>query len=169
MSAVFTHQILIDWNNDGNFSNTNSDVTEYLVKSDHTIGRTKFIADSGPVNVAQVGALKLTLRNETRLFSIGNSSGALYGLIKTDIKIKIIETVNYTDQAGHHASGTYTIYYGYIRTITPKSGLTSARTVDFDCEDIIGLLQRTKIGFPLQYNQRADQIVKGLVSTALGA
>lgn len=167
--AVYTHQILIDWNNDGNFANTNSDVTKYLVKSDHTIGRTKFVADNGPVNVAQVGALKFTLRNETKLFSPGNSSSALFGLIKTDIKVKIIETVNFTDQAGNHASGTYTIFYGYIRTITPKSGVTSARTIDFDCEDAIGFLQRTKKSFPLQYNQRADQIIQGLVSTALGA
>jgi hypothetical protein len=166
--AVYTHQILIDWNNDGNFSHAKSDVSAYLIKSVETIGRTQFIGTNGPINIAQTGTCTLTLRNESKLFTPGNTSSLIYGKMVPDIKIKIIETVNVTDALGTH-SGTYTIYYGYIRLYKPMSGSNSVRSIDIECQDIIGLLQRRKLGFPLQYNQRADQIVMGLISTALGA
>ena len=154
MSGDYTHQVLIDWDNNG-FLNAYSDVTAYLLDGSVKIGFSDILKSP----VAQVGSATLRLRNESRLFSPLNSSGPLFGKLDPNTPIAIKSTVSGTQ---------YTLFAGYVKRIAPRSGSTQSRDVVFECQDMLGRLQQFKLDFPLQLNKTGDAIVAGIVSTALG-
>jgi hypothetical protein len=81
-----TFNVLVDWNNDNDYSDTNEDITSYVI-GQITFSRGKDQARI--VSPPAAGRLALTLNNNSKLFSIENESSALFGNLLPGRKIQI--------------------------------------------------------------------------------
>ena len=99
----------VDWNNDGDFIDTNDDLT-INTKSIH-FSRGK----SDELGKAEVGQLSVTLNNAAGLYTPSNSSGSLYNSLLPKRIIKV-----------YYSSGgtNYPLFYGFIEEIIPHPHLS---------------------------------------------
>jgi hypothetical protein len=100
-----TYAVYIDWNNDGDFSDADEDITTYVKSITTERGRD---SDLGEV---QVSTAELRVVNTDKRFSPEYASGPYYGNIKPMRPIKI--------QASY-AGTTYDIFYGYLTRVVPN-------------------------------------------------
>ncbi len=99
-----TYEVCIDWDNNGDFSDTYDDVSAN-VKSIH-FSRGK----SDELGKADTGQCSITLNNANGLYTPSNSGGALYGKILPKRPLRVRATISPT---------TYGLFYGYIEEIIP--------------------------------------------------
>ncbi len=108
--GVATYKLLVDWNNDGDFTDTYDDITGNVQSIACSRGREKPITLPG-VGLAGAGQLTATLNNASGKFSAGNASSPIYGSIKPGRKVRLIATVSAVD---------YTLWTGYLDKIEPS-------------------------------------------------
>lgn len=145
-------RIQVDWNRDGDFSDTNEDITEYVKEFNFTNGFTtpyKSFADDGE--------LVVTLDNSSRLFSPDYSAGALYS---ADWRLRPIrvQAIN---------SGTTTMWTGWTDTIQPASGRNGQQTATLTARGARQFLDSAKVYIPLQINKRSDQVIQTVLDKVL--
>jgi len=143
--------IEVDWNNDGDFIDTNDDLT-INTKSIH-FSRGK----SDELGKADVGQLSITLNNETGLYSPSNSAGALYLSLLPKRPIKVY----------YSASGTnYPLFYGYIEEIIPHPHLTEQDAI-ITATDGLDFLSRHDMSTAL-YKNTLTGTIQGYILTDAG-
>lgn len=148
-----TQALFIDFAGDGfGAAGSFDDVTAFCQNADLVLGM------NGPMeNVASVGNLTVTMRNDDKRFSPLNASSPYYGLLTvgTPIKYQIIE------------NGTAkTRFNGYVAEVTPNPSIYGRRTATIFCTDAIGIIQEFNLGLPLQQGVTADYLLKLITSAA---
>jgi hypothetical protein len=105
MPLPTSYSVKVDWNNDGDYSDTGEDITAYFKEIRTERGRDSELQDY------QVGNIELRLKNTDGRFSPELATGPLYGNLKPKRKI-MVQAV--------YATITYDIFRGYITKIVPN-------------------------------------------------
>ena len=142
-------QFLIDWNNDGDFDDSNEDISAYVMDANWSIG-----FDEPYQHVAGETRLNLRLRNEDKRFSPEYSSSPMAGSILPQRQIQ----VQYVD------GGTTVLYNGYIQHINPTAGTARDQTVHISANGIKQFLERQEYYSPFWENVTADEVINDIVS-----
>lgn len=144
-----SYTIQIDWNNDGDFSDANEDISEYVIEAVWSTGYAK------PYDhAAAPGWLKLTLDNTDRRFSPENASSPLYSSLKPMRYVRIQATYNST---------THTLFYGYLWRIEPEAGQRDDRQAIVHCIDAVALLEHYPLEIELLEDKRSDEVLDTII------
>ncbi len=103
------YYVEVDWNNDGDFSDTYDNITSDVRSISYSRGK------SDELGTADVGQLSITLNNSDGKYTPSNSGSDLYGLLLPKRPIRIRATYD---------GNTYNLFYGYIEEIIPHPHLT---------------------------------------------
>ncbi len=125
------YEVSIDWNNDGDFSDSNEDVSANLVRDSLTWDRGK----NRQLGRTQAGTAGFRLKNLTGLYNPDNSGGALFGslLPYRPVRIRANEGSDRDE------------WYGFISSIKPEPSLDGDHTCYFYCVDGMEWLARSKV------------------------
>jgi hypothetical protein len=146
-------KFLVDWNNDGDFSDTNEDITDYVMSANWSLGFSEPYQ-----HVAGETRLDLQLTNKDKRFSPEGTASPMAGSILPNRLVKIQNT----------ASGTVDLYTGYIESITPSPGVAG----DLRCR-IVGVgikqfLDREEYYSPFWESVTTDDVLNDiLINTTL--
>ncbi len=147
--ATITYAFQVDWDNDGDFSGADEDVTAYIIDAEWEIG---YARPYDPT--AAPGWLTLALDNSDRRFSPEYASGPLHSDLLPMRYLRVQAT---------HESATRTLFYGYLQSIEPTAGAKGERRAVFRCVDGVALLARYPLDLALHTNKRADEIIDAIV------
>ncbi len=143
------YQILVDWDNDGDFTDTYDDITGYVQSCTITRGK------DAELGSASGGVAELVLANSNNLFTPTNSGSALYGDLLPGRDIKI---VTYSDSTDYLFTGT-------IYRITPHPELTN-QTCDLYCVDGMEKLGHLPVMTALQTAQTSGTVIHAILTAA---
>jgi hypothetical protein len=144
-----TWTIAVDWNRDGDFSDTYDDVTSRVISATWVMGTQKPWQD-----IADNSVLKLTLDNADRLFSSENGSSLLNGMVVPQRPVRIQSNDDTT---------TRTHWIGWIESIAPVVGQYGKRTVEIIAAGAMQFLKTTETKLPLQENKKTSDIIAELI------
>lgn len=166
-NKVPTVKVEIDWNNDGLFNNSNSDVTQYVMSWDSQIGyqeQFQLIANKGTARIVldnstnpSNGLKPFNFAYGTSMPGIGNPIGQVGYYYKVRISFYNFPTMATPEATTPHydfASRTFDtirntrVFTGYIKDITCDDQNDSTQTVTLDCFDLIGVLDLVPFAMP---------------------
>ncbi|MCZ7544645.1 MAG: hypothetical protein M5R40_14490 [Anaerolineae bacterium] len=147
--ATVTYTFQVDWDNDGDFSGADEDISACVLDAEWEIGYAR-----PHDRAAAPGWLALTLDNSDRRFSPAQAAGPLHGDLLPMRYLRVQAT---------HEGATYTLFYGYLRSIEPAAGTRGARRAVFHGVDGVALLDRYPLDLALQKDRRADEIIDAIV------
>lgn len=134
-----TYRYFVDWNNDGDFGDSNENISAYVLSSSWRSGRRT------DVDYDTAGSCSLVLDNSTSIFSSFNSSSPLYGKILPNLRVKV------TMQIG--AGSEVTMWLGRLESIVPAVNLapdTSINTAELTAYGILAQFTEGEVDVPLQ-------------------
>ena len=161
--ALATYKVLVDWNNDGDFSDSNEDVSANVLAASFTRGANFASQLTGR---AVAGTLRINLNNSTGIYNSFLSGGALYGNLLPSRKIQV--------KAGN-SGFPYTfpfsfldtpIWTGYITKILPTVQSGQARTALIEATGPLGRLGQAKVDVAQATAQRTDQLIDDILDAA---
>ncbi len=117
----------VDWNADGDYGDTNEDVSADLLDVEFNRGR-KFASQL--TGRSEAGRLKALLRNPEGLYSPSNASGPLFGELLPGRKLRFRVT-------GDDAKTRWT---GFIEKLTPKHSTSDGLVVELQAAGPMSLL-----------------------------
>jgi hypothetical protein len=144
-----TINVSIDWNHDGDYADTNENVTAYVLAAEWRVGRAN-PDDEMPTE----GSLTLTLNNQDRRFSPDYADSPLYGNLKTGRRIKI------TANAG---AGDVILWQGWLQYIELSIGQYGERQAIVYGAQGIYRLRQAKAALPVRQNATADTILNAVM------
>ncbi|MCK6580634.1 MAG: hypothetical protein L6Q98_21290 [Anaerolineae bacterium] len=147
MATTWTFKI--DWNKDGDFDDSNEDVSARVLQASWFLGFREPYQD-----VADNSVLTLVVRNNDRLFSPENSSGALYGLLLPFRAVRV-ESFDGTTTRIH--------WVGRIESIQPMVSANGQRTAQIVAAGVMHLYKAAETQLALQENKRTDEIIAELI------
>lgn len=143
-----TWKVYVDWNNDVDFADANEDVSANVLSVSASRGRTSVTDDFA------AGSCSIQLDNQSGLYSLFNTGGALYGSLLPGRHLKV--------EAVHNAI-TYPVFRGFLAAIEQGRTPTDAPIVNLIAEDGFAKLARsTKIQV-----LREDQTIQALLANIL--
>ncbi len=148
-----TFKLEFDWNNDGSWT----DEATYLITAKLSLG---FKGRLMVRRLAEPGQATLVLDNSSQRFSPDYSSGILYGKLLPRRPFRLRATDGVT---------TWTVWRGFIESISPDAGSYGKRQVTITCVDMLTVLAGQRGSLPLQAGLRADQLITGAINLGLGA
>lgn len=147
MGSDLTLKAYIDWNNDGDFSDPDENITEYVENASALIG-----VDDMTGRVAAVGTCSLVVDNYDRRFSPNYASGPYYGDLLPNRRLKL-EAVD--------DAGTHTLFVGFIKSYEPDPQRFGARRAVIYAEDRLGVIQDVdQIDLPVFYTINGADLIK---------
>ncbi|MBM3135420.1 MAG: hypothetical protein FJZ89_09115 [Chloroflexi bacterium] len=153
--AFASYKIYIDWNNDGDFSDSGEDVTSYIKQL--AIVR-EFKQGTGMV---ERGKFSATLDNQDLRFSPANTGSPLSPNVKPYRPLLVQAT---------YGGNTYTLFRGYIKS--PRPSPLFSKEAFLDGVDYVDVLERTEVTLPssggVAIGQRIDQLVQLVVDNVSG-
>lgn len=113
-----TYELMVDWNNNGTFGDANEDITADMLRAEWVLGRDFASMLTGR---ARGTRLLVTLDNDTidGKYSSFNSASLIFGNILPGRKVRLRAT---------DASGTVTIWQGFLDRINPQVSLGAPKT-----------------------------------------
>jgi hypothetical protein len=149
-----TSALFIDWNNDGDYSDTGEDMTARLMGD---VAISSGLDHGRALSPAQPGRMTFTLRNADRVLSPENATSPLYGLIKPGRPVMYQQTL---------AATTYTLFRGFLDdfTLLPNR---EERSVQVTCLDALARLSDITITTSLHEGVTTGQAI-GYVLDAIG-
>jgi len=142
-----------DLNRDGDFSDSNEDLSDDVMRADWQIG---FANPFDPIS--RTATCKLLLKNSDKKYSPENSSSAIYGDWTNGRVITTVTTYSATDR---------TMFVGWITKIRPSPGIYGERKTVVEAEGYFSRASRTEIFIPLQENVTADQVIETILMQSL--
>lgn len=142
------YRFLIDWNNDGDFSDANEDITDYVMSANWELGFSEPYQ-----HVAGETRADIRLRNIDKRFSPEGTASPMAGSILPNRLMKI----------QHVGSGTVDLYTGYIESISPTPGERG----DLQCQ-IVGVgikqfLERQEYYSPFWEGVTSDEVINDIL------
>ncbi len=148
-----TYTVGIDWNADGDFSDSNETVTSRTIEqATASYGRDQARAYSPPA----AGVANVTLNNRSRDYYPDNGSSPIGSNLKPGRELKIEAT---------YASTTYGIARGWIEDFTIQPG-TSEQLVRFAVSDALARLQGVAVSSALYRGIRTGEAVHAVLDAA---
>ncbi|MBN1286159.1 MAG: hypothetical protein JXB47_12245 [Anaerolineae bacterium] len=144
-----SYTVQIDWDNDGDFSDTGEDISDYVVEAEWRTG-----CAAAYDRTAAPGWLKLIVDNRDRRFAPEYAPGPLYGDLKPMRYVRVQATYD---------GATYTLFYGYLWRIAPGAGRRGEQRATLHGIDPVALLEDYPLGLELLENKRADEIIDAIV------
>ena len=145
MTPEITWQISVDWNNDGDFSDSGEDITAYVMNAQWRLG-----FDQPFMSVADENTCELVLKNSDRRFSPENSSGPYYGNLLPHRPVRIFSTVT-TYQRTH--------WRGWVESIHPTVLQNGEQVAILRAHGAKRFLDDATVYLPLMENVTADEII----------
>ena len=146
-----TYKVLVDWDDDGNFTGTYDDVTNDVVG--------QVVIDRGRSDVhgsLSIGSLGFTLNNKSKKYSPKNTSSPIYGKVLPYRKVQIQVVYD---------SVTYYRFTGRVISYKPSPDRVNP-TVQIYCEDNLSQLEQQNITKFLPSLTTYDDIVAGVLAQA---
>jgi hypothetical protein len=150
------YNIYVDWNNDGDFSDTNENISGYVLAGDDL--NVKYGRDGErSLSAVSAGSVELVLDNRDGRFSPDNASSPLYGMLVPGRPVKI-ETV--------HLGVTRTMFLGYIDDFELEADKYTG-TCKLTVLDMLNKLAGGKISTPIYPSLQTGEAVN-VVLDAIG-
>ena len=160
--ATTNYQLYVDWNNDGDFSDTNENLTSYILRLEWR--RSRDLANNLTGGYSS-GQLNVVLNNRSGIFSSFNTSSALYGQALPSRKIKL--------QMGDGAFPyTFPIEFnndqwvGYLNSLVPFPDIQGNDTAVLMAIGPLGFLNQKEIKIAPQTNRRTDHAIGDILDAA---
>lgn len=150
-TANATWTIYVDWNNDGDYSDSNENITSYVMDASWKIGMSRPYQE-----FADETRLTLVLTNSDKRFSPEYSSSPLYGNLKPQRRVKIDAS---------YGGSAVTMYTGWIETIAPEPMTNGSLTCTITAVGAKQFLERTLFESPLLENVLADEAISAILQS----
>jgi hypothetical protein len=150
------YTVLVDWNNDGDFTDSNDDVTSNVMDISWTRGR-DYASQLEGESIA--GLLKVRLLNTTGLYSPSNTSGALTGNLKPGRSIKVNGGTGSFPYTFPIVFDNNTLWAGRIEKITPSPASAELNTCQIEAFGVLGYLNDFRPSLATLSNRRTDQAI----------
>lgn len=136
----------VDWNDNGDFNDTNDDVSDDVLDANWFRGRGGVTEEFG------MGTGVVVLNNKSGLYSPYDTAGTLYDDLLPGRKVRI--SVSYL-------SARYGQFTGYISQLGEgRSDLDSVPTTTLDLSDLFDRLNEGNVRILLQEDQRIDELLE---------
>lgn len=150
--TIATFRFYVDWNRDGDTSDSNEEITSYVMDAAWNLGFREAYKSIAGVTKAQI-----TLDNTSGLFSPENSGGALYGVDWSQRPFRVDAV---------YPGGTVTMFTGWTDEIIPTTGVTIGdQTAMLTAYGADTWLKRAKFAIDLQINVTADEVMNEILET----
>ena len=147
------YNVYVDWNNDGDFADTNDDISADVVSVTSRIGRNFASQLTGE---AIAGTMTVEVRNETGKYSPFNTSGALYGNLVPNRKIQF---------ASYYPSVTI-LWSGFIESINPQVGQDKRQTAIISSRGAFRRFSQQNIRVPMSTSTATGAAVTAVLDAA---
>jgi hypothetical protein len=151
-----TWTIAVDWDRDGDYSDTYDDVSDRVISANWFLGMRKAYED-----VAHDSMLELTLNNSDRRYSPEYTSSPLWDSSAGLSKVQPFRTVRIQSNDG---TTTRTHWVGWIEKVEPAVNAYGERTVKLTAAGVLVFFEAAETDIELQENQRTDEIIAKLIS-----
>ena len=151
------YKLLIDWNNDGDFTNAEDDITSDALSVSWSRGRDYASALEGR---STAGKLTATLVNTDGKYSPNNSSSELSGSILPGRTVRFTAgaAVSFPQDFPIAFSDT-TVWQGKLDRILPEPASLKLKTCTLTAFGPLGYLNQFQVQLSSQTNRRTDQAV----------
>ena len=152
--ATGTYVLAIDWNNDGDFSDTGEDVTARTMKCEWKRGNDYA---SQLVGKAVAGTLVADLNNVSGDYSTFNGSSPLAGSLLPGRKVKL---------TGNDGSTTRTLWSGFIDSIEPVPSARGANRARIKALGPLGYLNKVEVSTAMFVSKYAGDLIGEILDAA---
>lgn len=153
--ATVTYTVQVDWNNDGDFSDTGEDVTARTLE--RTALTTRYGRDQArALSPLAPGRAMFELDNVSKDYSPENTSSPLTGLVLPGRPVKIVASLSGTE---------YGLFRGYLDDfgVLPE---IHARSVPVTCLDPLARLKTVKLSTALYHSVQTGEAIDILLDAA---
>ncbi len=152
--ATGTYVLAVDWNNDGDFSDTGENITARTLEVEYTRGN-----DYASQLVGRVvsGTLYATINNESGDYSTFNTSSALAGNLLPGRPVKL---------TGNDGSTTRTLWQGFLDSIQPIPSATGANLAILKAIGPLGYLNKFEASTALFANEYSGTLIGKVLDAA---
>ena len=147
------YELYVDWNNDGDFSDANEDITDDVLEITCKRGRDFASQLTGK---AVAGTMEVSLRNDAGKYSPFNASSALAGSLLPNRKIQLKTSL----------PTATTIWTGYIEQIQPEVQKGAYTTAKIHALGIFKKFATTDVSVPKQTSIRTGAAIGAVLDAA---
>ena len=148
MSIDVDYKVYIDWNDDGDFADTNEDVSKYFRSIKIDRGRSDVNDDYSP------GKCTVKFSDHGGLLSPFDTSSALSGSIRPGHAMKIEAEIGMT---------TVPLFYGFIRSIDEDRESTELYPLTIQAFDALEYFRRGSLTLDLAESSRVDTMLASVL------
>jgi hypothetical protein len=153
MTVYADYQYLVDWNGDGSYGHTRSDISQYVLDASFQRG-----SNDGIPSQAGAGSLSLKLDNASTIFSPDNESSPIFGLIVPFLRVRLIMSISRTPAY---------MFTGFMESVDPAVGLPATiSTASLKAYGIITRIQDEEAWISLQENITTGWLAGALFNAA---
>ena len=152
--ATGTYVLAVDWNNDGDFSDSGENITARTMKVEWRRGNDYA---SQLVGKAVAGTLNATLNNVSGDYSTFNTSSALYGNLLPGRKVKL---------TGNDGSTTRTLWQGFLDSIQPVPSAKGANIAMLKAIGPLGYLNKFEVSTAMFASKKAGALIGEILDAA---
>lgn len=153
-----TYEIMVDWNNNGSFGDSNEDITADVLRMEWMMGRDFASMLTGR---ARGGRCLINLDNDRTAgkYNSFNSSSAIFGDILPGRAVRIRAT---------DASGTVVLWAGFLDRINPQVSINIANTALLEAVGPLTFLNQADFDLflPIKSDQLSGTIIGDLLDAA---
>ena len=144
-----TWTIAIDWDRNGNYTDTYDDVTSRVISANWKLGMRLPYTD-----MADESTLDLVLDNTDKRYSSEHASSPLTGKVVPQRPVRI---------QSNDGTTTRTHWIGWIEAIQPAVNRYGKRTVQIVAVGAMQFLKAAETDLPTQKNKRTDEVIGELI------
>ena len=144
----------MDWNNDGDYSDTGEDLTSRTMSIEFTRGNDYASQLAGK---AVAGVLNATINNTSGDYSTFNTSSPLAGNLVPGRTVKL---------TGNDGSTTRTLWTGFIDSINPIPNVNGANLAMIKAIGPLGYLNKFEVSTALKANQYTGALIGTILDAA---
>ena len=152
-SGIAKYNVFVDWNNDGDFTDANEDISADVLGFTTKSGR-NFASQLTGRSVA--GTLEITVRNETGKYSPFNTSSTYSGQLLPNRKI----------QVGSYYPTVQPLFTGFIENIQPNVGRGRIHTATITATGALRKLSQTNIRVPMSTSTATGTAIGAVLDAA---
>lgn len=151
-----TYKVLVDWNNDGDYTDTYDDITTYVISCSWSRGRDYASQLTGK---STAGTITVVLNNESKIFSSFNVSSPIYGSILPGRRIRV---------QGIFGGETYTLWTGRLLRIIPHPATSGLQEATLEGIGVLGYYNQNKVNVPMYLAQPTGALIGVICFVASG-
>jgi hypothetical protein len=148
------YDILIDWNDDGDFSDTGEDVTSRVMRSGGPVKFAYGRDQARSLGAIRAGETAFHVNNESKDYSPDNASSPLFGNLRPGRPVLIQATFNST---------TYELFRGFLDGYELRPRGSGASTVEFTALDLLHRLGQAKLSTALHDSLQTGEAIHVLL------